>query len=95
MQATNQVNLRHSTDTESTRSENESKSGSLGVSFGTGGFGVSASASRGNGDANSDSAFQNNTHINASHTAVIGRGGGKNVVGATVNAESVVARVGG
>ncbi|WP_372435738.1 hemagglutinin repeat-containing protein, partial [Pandoraea sputorum] len=54
LQATNQVNLRHSTDTESTRSENESKSGSLGVSFGTGGFGVSASASRGNGDANSD-----------------------------------------
>ncbi len=95
LQATNQVNLRHSTDTESTRSENESKSGSLGVSFGTGGFGVSASASRGNGDANSDSTFQNNTHINASHTAVIVSGGDTNVVGANVNAETVITRVGG
>ncbi|APD13316.1 hypothetical protein RO07_11760 [Pandoraea pulmonicola] len=95
LQATNQVNLRHSTDTESSRSENESKSGSFGVSFGTGGLGVSASMSRANGDANSDSAFQNNTHINAGNTAVIVSGGDTNIVGANVNADKVIARVGG
>ncbi|APD13294.1 hypothetical protein RO07_10215 [Pandoraea pulmonicola] len=95
LQATNQVNLRNSTDTESSRSENESKSGSFGVSFGTGGLGVSASMSRANGDANSDSAFQNNTHINAGNTAVIVSGGDTNIVGANVNADKVIARVGG
>ncbi|VVE58680.1 filamentous hemagglutinin [Pandoraea horticolens] len=95
LQATNQVNLRNSTDTESSRSENESKSGSFGVSFGTGGWGVSASLSRAHGDANSDSQFQNNTHINASNTAVIVSGGDTNIVGANVNADKVIARVGG
>ncbi|WP_331708779.1 hemagglutinin repeat-containing protein, partial [Pandoraea sputorum] len=35
------------------------------------------------------------THINASHTAVIVSGGDTNVVGANVNAETVIARVGG
>jgi len=95
LQANNQVNLSHSTDTESSRSENESKSGSVGVSYGTSGWGVSASLSKSNGDANSDSKFQNNTHINASQTAVIASGGDTNIVGANVNADKVIARVGG
>ncbi|MCE4061292.1 hemagglutinin repeat-containing protein [Pandoraea sputorum] len=95
LQATNQVNLRNSTDIESMRSDNQSKSLGFGVSYGTSGFGVSASMSKGNGDANTDSAFQNNTHINASDTAVIVSGGDTNMVGAVVDAKTVIARVGG
>ncbi|MDM8359643.1 hemagglutinin repeat-containing protein [Pandoraea communis] len=95
LQATNQVNVLSSKNTESTRSDNESKSGSFGVSFGTSGWGVSASFSKSNGDANSDSTFQNNSHINASNTAVIVSGGDTNIVGGNVNADKVIARVGG
>ncbi|WP_175689828.1 hemagglutinin repeat-containing protein [Burkholderia anthina] len=95
LQATNKVNLVNSTDTDSTRSTNESKSASVGVSYGTGGFGVSASMSRAHGDANSDAATQNNTHINASHTATIISGGDTHIVGANVNANKVIADVGG
>jgi len=95
LQATNQVNVLSSKDTESTRSDNESKGGSFGVSFGTSGWGVSASFSKSNGDANSDSTFQNNSHINASNTAVIVSGGDTNIVGGNVNADKVIARVGG
>nr|WP_258179026.1 hemagglutinin repeat-containing protein [Burkholderia multivorans] len=95
LQATNQVNLLNSTDTDSTRSTNKSSSASVGVSFGTGGFGVSAAMSRAHGDANSDAAMQNNTHINASNTATIVSGGDTNVIGANVNANKVVADVGG
>ncbi|WP_150619058.1 hemagglutinin repeat-containing protein [Pandoraea horticolens] len=95
LQAAHQVNLSHSTDTESSRGENESKSGSVGVSYGTSGWGVSASLSRANGSANADANFQNNTHINANRTAVIVSGGDTNIVGANVDADRVVARVGG
>ncbi|WP_150624942.1 hemagglutinin repeat-containing protein [Pandoraea captiosa] len=95
LQANNQVNVLSSKDTESTRSDNESKGGSFGVSFGTSGWGVSASFSKSNGDANSDSTFQNNSHINASNTAVIVSGGDTNIVGGNVNADKVIARVGG
>ncbi|WP_249277654.1 hemagglutinin repeat-containing protein [Pandoraea sp. PE-S2R-1] len=95
LQANNQVNVLSSKDTESTRSDNESKSGSFGVSFGTGGWGVSASLSKSTGDANSDSTFQNNSHINASNTAVIVSGGDTNIVGGNVSADKVIARVGG
>ncbi|MGZ2747417.1 two-partner secretion domain-containing protein [Burkholderia stagnalis] len=95
LQATNQVNLVNSTDTDSTRSTNESSSASVGVSYGTGGFGVSAAMSRAHGDGNSDAATQNNTHINASHTATIVSGGDSNIVGANVDANRVIADVGG
>ncbi|WP_174980881.1 hemagglutinin repeat-containing protein [Pandoraea capi] len=95
LQATHQVNLHNSTDTESMRSDNQSKSLGFGVSYGTGGFGVSTSMSKANGDANTDSAFQNNTHINASNTAAIVSGEDTNIVGVGVDARSVVARVGG
>ncbi|MCO8576176.1 hemagglutinin repeat-containing protein [Burkholderia multivorans] len=95
LQATNQVNLLNSTDTDSTRSTNKSSSASVGVSYGTGGFGVSAAMSRAHGDANSDAAMQNNTHINASNTATIVSGGDTNVIGANVNANKVVVDVGG
>ncbi|WP_346347215.1 hemagglutinin repeat-containing protein [Burkholderia cenocepacia] len=95
LQATNQVNLLNSTDTDSTRSTNKSSSSSVGVSFGTGGFGVSAAMSRAHGDANSDAAMQNKTHVNASNTAKIVSGGDTNIVGANVNANKVVADVGG
>lgn len=95
LQANNQVNLRNSTDTDSTRSTNESKSASFGVSYGTGGFGVSASMSKAHGDANSDAQTQNNTHINASDTVTIVSGGDTNIVGANVNANKVLADIGG
>ncbi|MGA4222305.1 hemagglutinin repeat-containing protein [Ralstonia nicotianae] len=95
LQANNQVNLRGSTDTDSTRSTNESKSASFGVSYGTGGFGVSASMSKAHGDANSDAQTQNNTHINASDTVTIVSGGDTNIVGANVNANKVLADIGG
>nr|WP_246173847.1 hemagglutinin repeat-containing protein [Pandoraea terrigena] len=95
LQANNQVNLSHSTDTESSRSESESTSGSVGVSYGTSGWGVSASFSKSSGDANSDSTFQNNSHVNASNTVVIVSGGDTNIVGGNVNADKVIARVGG
>ncbi|CAJ0783967.1 hemagglutinin repeat-containing protein [Ralstonia chuxiongensis] len=95
LQANNQVNLKNSTDADSTRSTNESKSASVGVSYGTGGFGVSASMSKAHGDANSDAQTQNNTHINASDTATIVSGGDTNIVGANVNANKVLADIGG
>nr|CUV28161.1 putative hemagglutinin-related protein [Ralstonia solanacearum] len=95
LQANNQVNLRNSTDTDSTRSTNESKSASVGVSYGTGGFGVSASMSKAHGDANSDAQTQNNAHINASDTVTIVSGGDTNIVGANVNANKVLADIGG
>ncbi|XHO07535.1 hypothetical protein ACEQUB_p00782 (plasmid) [Ralstonia syzygii] len=95
LQAKNQVNLVNSTDTDSTRSTNESKSASVGVSYGTGGWGVSASTSKAHGDANSDATTQNNTHINARGTATIVSGGDTNITGANVNADKVVADVGG
>ncbi|MCT7310758.1 hemagglutinin repeat-containing protein [Ralstonia sp. CHL-2022] len=95
LQANNQVNLRNSTDTDSTRSTYESKSASFGVSYGTGGFGVSASMSKAHGDANSDAQTQNNTHINASDTVTIVSGGDTNIVGANVNANKVLADIGG
>ncbi|MFX3550199.1 hemagglutinin repeat-containing protein [Ralstonia mannitolilytica] len=95
LQANNQVNLRNSTDTDSTRSTNESKSASVGVSYGTGGFGVSASMSKAHGDANSDAQTQNNTHINASDTVTIVSGGDTNIMGANVNANKVLADIGG
>ncbi|HWV04810.1 hemagglutinin repeat-containing protein [Ralstonia sp.] len=95
LQANNQVNLKGSTDTDSTRSTNESKSASIGVSYGTGGFGVSASMSKAHGDANSDAQTQNNSHINASDTVTIVSGGDTNIVGANVNANKVLADIGG
>lgn len=95
LKATNKVNLVNSTDTDSTRSTNASTSAGVGVSYGTGGFGVSASMSRAHGDANSDAATQNNTHINASNTATIISGGDTNIVGANVNANKVIADIGG
>ncbi|WP_246190098.1 hemagglutinin repeat-containing protein [Pandoraea captiosa] len=95
LQATNEVNLLSSADSESTRSDNQSKNVGFGVSYGTSGFGVSASFSRASGDANSDSTFQNNTHVNASRSAVIASGGDTNLAGASVSAERFGARVGG
>ncbi|BBU31404.1 hypothetical protein BTHE68_51380 [Burkholderia sp. THE68] len=93
--ANNQVNLIHSTDTDSTRSNNESKSGSIGVSYGSQGYGISASGSRAHGDANSDSAAQNNTHISGANSVSIVSGGDTNIKGATVDGGQVSALVGG
>lgn len=58
--AKNQIDLRNTTNTDSTRSSNSSSGGSVGVSIGTNGIGVSASMSRAHGDGNSDAAMQNN-----------------------------------
>ncbi|VWD31438.1 cell surface protein [Burkholderia contaminans] len=93
--ANNQVNLVNTTDTDKTQSSNSSSGSSVGVSIGTNGIGVSASMQRAHGDGNSDAAIQNNTHINASQTAIIVSGGDTNVIGANVNANKVVADVGG
>ncbi|WP_240687903.1 hemagglutinin repeat-containing protein [Burkholderia sp. SRS-25] len=93
--ANNQVNLINTTDTDKTQSSNSSSGSSVGVSIGTNGIGVSASMQRAHGDGNSDAAIQNNTHINASQTATIVSGGDTNVIGANVNANKVVADVGG
>jgi filamentous hemagglutinin len=67
----------------------------VGVSFGTNGWGISASMQNAHGDGNSDAALQNNTHINASNSATILSGGDTNIVGASVNANQVVANIGG
>ncbi|GLU30877.1 hypothetical protein Busp01_07190 [Trinickia caryophylli] len=93
--AKNQVNLLNTTNTDSTRSSNSSSSASVGVSFGTNGFGISASMQNAHGDGNSDAVMQNNTHINASNSATIISGGDTNIVGAGVNANRVVADIGG
>lgn len=93
--AKNQVNLLNTTNTDSTRSSNSSSSASVGVSFGTNGWGISASMQNAHGDGNSDAAMQNNTHINASNSATILSGGDTNIVGASVNANQVVANIGG
>ncbi|WP_338640929.1 hemagglutinin repeat-containing protein [Burkholderia pyrrocinia] len=93
--AKNQVNLVNTTDTDKTQSSNSSSGSSVGVSIGTNGIGVSASMQRAHGDGNSDAAIQNNTHINASQTATIVSGGDTNVIGTNVNANKVVADVGG
>ncbi len=93
--ANNQVNLVNTTATDKTQSSNSSSGSSVGVSIGTNGLGVTASLQRAHGDGNSDAAIQNNTHINASQTATIVSGGDTNVIGANVNANKVVADVGG
>ena len=95
LQAAHQVDLRHSTDTDSTRSTNESSSASVGVSYGSQGFGVSASMAKAHGDANSDALTRNNTRVNAANKVVIQSGGDTNLVGANVTANRVVADVGG
>lgn len=95
LQASNRVDLLHSTDTDSTRSTNESSSASVGVSFGTNGWGVSAAMSRAHGDANSDAVTRNNTHIAASGTVTIVSGGDTNIVGANVDAGKVIGEIGG
>ncbi|TKC77074.1 hypothetical protein FAZ69_33005, partial [Trinickia terrae] len=93
--AKNQVNLVNTTNTDSTRSANASSSASVGVSFGTSGLGISASMQNAHGDGNSDAAMQNNTHVNAKHSVTIVSGGDTNIVGANVNANQVVANIGG
>lgn len=95
LQAAHQVDLRHSTDTDSTLSTNESSSASVGVSYGSQGFGVSASMAKAHGDANSDALTRNNTRVNAANKVVIQSGGDTNLVGANVTANRVVADVGG
>ncbi|MDR5777538.1 hemagglutinin repeat-containing protein [Caballeronia sp. LZ002] len=93
--ANNQVNLRNSTDTDSTRSNNESKSGSIGVSYGSSGYGIEAAGSKAHGDANSDSTAQTNTHISGTNSVSIVSGGDTNIKGATVDGGQVSALIGG
>nr|WP_260854124.1 hemagglutinin repeat-containing protein [Paraburkholderia sp. BCC1886] len=93
--AKNQVNLIHTTDTDSTRSTSEFGSASVGVSYGTQGFGVSASMAKAHGNASSDAAMQNSTQVTATNTATIVSGGDTNIIGATVNARQVTADIGG
>nr|WP_313955568.1 hemagglutinin repeat-containing protein [Paraburkholderia sp. BCC1886] len=93
--AKNQVNLIHTTDTDSTRSTSESSSASVGVSYGTQGFGVSASMAKAHGNASSDAAMQNSTQVTATNTATIVSGGDTKIIGATVSARQVSADVGG
>jgi filamentous hemagglutinin len=93
--ANNQVNLLHSTDTDSTRSTNESKSGSIGVSYGSSGWGVEASGSKAKGDGNADSTAQGNTHIKGANSVSIVSGGDTDIKGATVDGGQVSALIGG
>ncbi|WP_338642074.1 hemagglutinin repeat-containing protein [Burkholderia pyrrocinia] len=96
LMAKNQVNLLNTTSTDSTRSSNSSSSASVGVSVGlTSGVGISAAMQNAHGSGNSDAAIQNNTHIDAKNSATIISGGDTNIVGANVNADKVVASVGG
>ncbi|MGN4221155.1 hemagglutinin repeat-containing protein, partial [Burkholderia gladioli] len=93
--AKNQIDLRNTTSTDSTRSSNSSSGGSVGVSIGTNGIGVSASMSRAHGDGNSDAAMQNNSHVSGANSVTLVSGGDTNVIGATVSGRTVAADVGG
>ncbi|MGX5881381.1 hemagglutinin repeat-containing protein, partial [Burkholderia gladioli] len=93
--AKNQIDLRNTTNTDSTRSSNSSSGGSVGVSIGTNGIGVSASMSRAHGDGNSDAAMQNNSHVSGANSVTLVSGGDTNVIGATVSGRTVAADVGG
>ncbi|WP_186106155.1 hemagglutinin repeat-containing protein [Burkholderia gladioli] len=93
--AKNQIDLRNTTNTDSTRSSNSSSGGSVGVSIGTNGIGVSASMSRAHGDGNSDAAMQNNSHVSGANSVTLVSGGDANVIGATVSGRTVAADVGG
>jgi len=99
LSAKNQVNLLNTTDTDSTKSTNESSSSSFGVSvtYGTGGWGagVSGSMSNAHGDSSSNSATQNNTHVNGANSVTITSGGDTNIIGSDVTGGKVTANVGG
>ncbi|WP_244138051.1 hemagglutinin repeat-containing protein [Burkholderia sp. BCC0398] len=93
--AKNQIDLKNTTNTDSTRSSNSSSSASVGVSIGTNGIGVSAAMSRAHGDGNSDAAMQNNSHVTGANSVTLLSGGDTNVIGSNVNGGKVTADVGG
>ncbi|WP_244130213.1 hemagglutinin repeat-containing protein [Burkholderia sp. BCC0044] len=93
--AKNQIDLKNTTNTDSTRSSNSSSSASVGMSIGTNGIGVSAAMSRAHGDGNSDAAMQNNSHVTGANSVTLLSGGNTNVIGSNVNGGKVTADVGG
>ncbi|WP_321785259.1 hemagglutinin repeat-containing protein [Burkholderia pyrrocinia] len=93
--AKNQIDLKNTTNTDSTRSSNSSSSASVGVSIGTNGIGVSAAMSRAHGDGNSDAAMQNNSHVTGANSVTLLSGGDTNVIGSNVSGRTVKADVGG
>jgi filamentous hemagglutinin len=99
LNASQDVNILASADTESNRSTNSSSSTSVGVSvgIGSGGAGLSLdiAASRGKGQANSDSTTYNNSQITAGQKMNITSDADTNLKGGTVSGQQVTANVGG
>ena len=99
LSAKNQVNLLNTTSTDDTKTTNSSSSSSIGVSVTVGangfGVGVSGSMSNAHGDSSSNSATQNNTHVNGANSVTITSGGDTNIIGSDVTGGKVTANVGG
>jgi len=99
LDATRNINLIASADTENNRSKNKSSSTSIGLSVGItsegAGFSVGLDASRGKGNANSDSVTYNNTQVSAGETLALNSGNDINLIGANARGKQVIADIRG
>lgn len=98
LNAQGSINLQAAQNTDSMRSENSGSSGSIGVTIGLGqsnGIPFQAGVSGTKGRGNSDDTSWTNTHVNAGNTLTLQSAGDTNLVGATADAQRVVANVGG
>ncbi|MBA0035795.1 hemagglutinin repeat-containing protein [Pantoea sp. BIGb0393] len=100
LNASRDISLTSSQETERSRGTNSSSGGSLGVGFGTssdgsgGGFNVSASINKGKGHENSDSLSHSETQVTAGNRVTLVSGRDTTLTGAQVSGESIKADVG-
>ncbi len=98
LNASRDINLTSSQDTERSRGTNSSSGGSVGVGIGAGsggwGINVSASINKGSGHENSDSLAHNETQVTAGNRVTLVSGRDTTLTGAQVSGESIKADVG-
>jgi filamentous hemagglutinin len=98
LNASRDINLTSSQDTERSRGTNSSSGGSVGVGIGAGsggwGINVSASINKGSGHENSDSLVHNETQVTAGNRVTLVSGRDTTLTGAQVSGESIKADVG-
>ena len=98
LNASRDINLTSSQDTERSRGTNSSSGGSVGVGIGAGaggwGINVSASINKGSGHENSDSLAHNETQVTAGNRVTLVSGRDTTLTGAQVSGGSIKADVG-
>jgi len=98
LNASRDINLTSSQETERSRGTNSSSGGSLGIGFGGGsgggGINVSASINKGSGHENSDSLSHTETQVMAGNRVTLVSGRDTTLTGAQVSGESIKADVG-